>query len=127
MAATNQELDEFLDTYPDAVRKVALEARKFIVAALPGAQEMVDVPDKVIGYGFGPGYADLICTIILSKGGVKLGIVRSAELPDPKGVLEGNGKLHRYVTLSEASDLKKPGVKQLLKAAVDAWKKRSKK
>ena len=83
---------------------------------------MVDQADRVLGYGFGPTYKDLICTIILSKGEVKLGIVGSATLPDPNGLLEGTGKRHRYVVIAEPSDLKKPGLKSLLKAAVTAWK-----
>ncbi len=68
----------------------------------------------MIGYGFGAGYKDMICTIILSKAGVKLGIVGSAALPDPTRLLEGTGKRHRYVPIAEASDLKKPGLKSLL-------------
>jgi len=118
---------ELLETYPPEVRDLALEVRTWIGATVPNLQEMVDGPAKVIGYGFGPGYADMICTIILSKRGVKLGIARSAELPDPHGLLEGTGKVHRYVALTRSSDLRKPGIKQLLKAAVAAWKKRSKK
>lgn len=120
------ELNELLKTYPADVRDIAMQARQTIIGAIPNIQEMVDTPDKVIGYGFGAGYADLICTIILSKGGVKLGIVNSADLPDPKGVLEGCGKRHRYVTLAKPSDLKKPGLKGLLKAGVAAWQQKSK-
>jgi hypothetical protein len=86
---------------------------------------MVDASARVIGYGFGAGYADLICTIILSKGGVKLGIVGSAELPDPNNLLEGAGKRHRYVPLAKPSDLGKPGLKSLLEARVAAWKKKT--
>jgi hypothetical protein len=123
MATTNHQLEKLLDAYPVGVMEIALEARKMIVATMPGLQEMVDGSARVIGYGFGAGYGDLICTIILSKSGVKLGIARSAELPDPNGLLEGAGKVHRYVALAKPSDLRKAGLKQLLKAAVAAWKK----
>jgi hypothetical protein len=78
----------------------------------------------VIGYGHGSGYADMICTIILSKTGVKLGIVGGADLPDPRGLLDGSGKRHRYVAFAEVADLKKPSVTALLEAAFAAWKKR---
>ena len=88
-------------------------------------QEIVDNPARVVGYGFGAGYKDMICTIILSKSGVKLGIVGSAAFPDPNGLLEGTGKRHRYVSLANPSDLKKPGIKSLLKTGLTAWKKRS--
>jgi hypothetical protein len=80
----------------------------------------------VIGYGFGPGYSGLVCTIIPSKKGVKLGVVYGARLPDPHGLLEGSGKQHRYVAFTEPADLEKAGLKDLLSAAVTAWKERSK-
>ena len=123
---TSDQVTELLETYPLDVRDLALEARKMIGSIVPDVQEMVDGSAKIIGYGFGSGYADLICTIILSKRGVKLGIARSAVLPDPHGLLEGTGKVHRYVALNKPSDLKRPAIKQLIKAAVVAWKKRSK-
>lgn len=83
---------------------------------------MVDAQDKVLGYGFGPGDADLICTIILSNRGVKLGIVGGATLPDPDGLLEGSGKRHRYVACTKPSDITRPGVSTLLECAVAVWK-----
>jgi len=124
MPEQKRERDELLNAYPPEVKELALEARRVILAAIPGIEEMVDATDKVLGYGFGPGYADLICTIILSKSGVKLGIVGSAALPDPDGLLEGTGKRHRYVRCASRADLARPGVQKLLEAAVSAWKKR---
>jgi hypothetical protein len=126
MSDENNKLDALLKTYPTNVRDIAMEARKVILASIPDVQEMVDRPDRVIGYGFGTGYGDLICTIILSKKGAKLGIVGGADLPDPNGLLEGTGRRHRYIALANVSDLKKPGLKGLLKAGLAAWEQRSK-
>ena len=94
-----------------------------ILDTIPNLLEMVDRPARIIGFGFGVNYKDLICTIILSKGGVKLGIAQSVDLPDPRGLLEGTGKRHRYVVLAKPSDVSKPGLKSLLKARLAAWKK----
>jgi len=115
-------MDALLSAYPAVVQEVALGALGMILAAIPEAHEMVDAPARVIGYGFGPGYKDLICTIILSKSGVKLGIVGGAALADPKGLLAGEGKKHRYVPLNSLSDLKQAGLKQLIKAAAKSKK-----
>lgn len=116
MRNSTKEVDELLSTYPEEVQKVALGAREMILATIPGALEMVDAPARVIGYGPNVNYKDMICTIILSKKGVKLGIVGGAALPDPNGLMEGPGKKHRYVVLNNPADLKKPGLKDLLKS-----------
>ena len=93
---------------------------------MPAAREELDRPARVIGYGFGPGHSGLVCTIIPSKKGVKLGVVHGARLPDPQGLLEGSGKQHRYVAFSKPADLEKAGLKDLLRTAVTAWQERSK-
>lgn len=41
----------------------------------------------------------MVCTLIISPSGVKLGIVGGVELPDPHSLLEGSGKTHRHVVL----------------------------
>ena len=67
----------------------------------------------------------MVFTLILSKTGVKLGLVRGAELSDPNGLLEGSGKVHRYIQLRTEWDLDRAAVKQLVKAAHTAWKQRN--
>ena len=119
------ETADFLAQYPPSVRDLALELRQMILMRIPGALETVDRASRVVAYGFGTGYKDMICTIIPSKTGVKLGIVRGTELPDPHGLLEGAGKVHRHVALTKPSDLRRPGLKPLLSAAVRAWTDRS--
>jgi hypothetical protein len=124
-STTPREWDQLLGTYPGGVQEIALKARQLIFAKIPAVVETVDTKAKVIGYGLGPGYAGLICTIILSKTGVKLGLVGGARLPDPERLLEGSGKVHRYVTFAEVADVARPGVKKLLASGIAEWKKQS--
>ena len=63
------------------VRTLAEKARTLVLATLPGAIELPDPKDRLIGYGYGPGYKDVVATLILSKQGVKLGLVGGTELP----------------------------------------------
>ena len=118
------DIEKFLTGYAAEVRGLALAARDFLAAALPGAEETLDETAKVIGYGYGPGYKGVVCTLLLSKTGVKLGIAHGASLPDPRQLMQGEGKVHRHVPLRTTSDLKQPGLKALLKAALAAWKDR---
>jgi hypothetical protein len=119
------DVETFLAPYPREVRHVALAARDFLSEALPGAAERLDGSAKLFGYGYGPGYKGLICTLLLSRNGVKLGIARGSELPDPEQLMEGSGKVHRHVQLRATADLNQPGLRPLLKAALAAWKKRN--
>jgi hypothetical protein len=116
---------EFLKGYPPEVGDTVQRLRKIITGTIPDAREELDLSGKVIGYGLGPGYAGLICTIIPSKKGVKLGVVRGAQLPDAARLLEGSGKQHRYVAFMRPSDVERPGLQSLLRAAVKAWQDRS--
>ncbi|HEY2711191.1 MAG TPA: DUF1801 domain-containing protein [Chthoniobacterales bacterium] len=122
MKAKHDPVTEFFDEYPGAVPDVARRLRKVIRSALPDAREDLDRPGRVVGYSYGPGYAGLICTIILSKASVKLGVVGSAQMADPKNLLEGAGKRHRYVAFAQASDFERPGIRDLLHAAAKRWK-----
>ena len=126
MKESDKDVLEFLSEYPAAVSDLARGLRAIVRAAIPGAREELDRPGHVIGYSFGPGYSGLVCTIIPSKKGVKLGLVNGARLPDPHRLLEGPGKQHRYVAFSNPEDLRKAGLKDLLGTALAAWKKRSK-
>src|SRR5262245_51093415 len=116
------EVRALLSKYPDEVQDLALATRQWIQAALPDTLEMLDPKSGVIGYGFSPRYRDILCTIILSRKGVKLGIVGGSLLPDPRGLMQGEGTLHRYVVLKTKADLRRPGMKPLLTTALATWK-----
>jgi len=118
-------LSDLLEQYPSGVQETVHAARQVVFAILPGASEVVDVKARVIGYGYGTGYRDMVCTLILSKRGVKLGLVGGASLPDPQRLMEGNGKVHRHVPLTSAEDLGRKGLRDLLRAALAASRQRS--
>jgi hypothetical protein len=125
--AENNPVTRFFDEYPAAVPALARRLRKVICSALPDAREELDRSGRVVGYSYGPGYAGLVCTIILSKSAVKLGIVGGAQMVDPTSLLEGVGKRHRYVAFAEASDFERPGIRELLHAAATHWKEKQRK
>jgi hypothetical protein len=63
-----------------------------------------------------------VCTLLLAKSGVKLGIAHGARLADPKGLMAGSGNVHRHVQLTKASDLKRVDLKNLIQRALDQWR-----
>src|SRR4051794_40552816 len=117
---SNPVLEFFLE-YPESVRELAIELRILVRKTLADAHEELDRTGRVVGYSFGSGYSGLICTIIMSQAGVKLGIVGGAELSDPAHLLEGAGKRHRYVSFKTASDFQRRGIRDLIVAAKARW------
>jgi hypothetical protein len=109
--------DDLMAGYPPEVQALAARTRDFILQALPKAEETIDTSARMVAYGYGPGYKGMVCTLIPSRKGVKLGLYRGSELPDPKGLLEGSGKVHRHVQLATPADLRKAGLKRLLRDA----------
>ena len=118
-------VSRLLARYPDDVQVLALEATRLIRRLLPGVEEGADSSAGLIAFGFGPGYKGMVCTLLLSKSGVKIGLVRGSELDDPRGLLEGSGKVHRYIRMKAEADLRRPGVSALIKATYAAWRKRT--
>ena len=115
----------FFADYPPFVEQLALALRELVLECVPGTSEGLDRSARVVGYGFGIGYKDTVCVIIMSQKGVKLGLSDGASLPDPKGLLAGEGKRHKHIAFTTLGDLKRPGVKPLLKACYAAWKKKN--
>jgi hypothetical protein len=115
---------EFFAPYTPEMRLLALKVRALVLDLLPDVQEQIDAPAKIIGYGFGPKYQDTICVIMPAKGWVSLGLYRATELPDPDGLLQGTGKIHRHVKLKAEQDVDSPALRALLHAALDAYRQR---
>ncbi len=95
----NKEINLFLSQYDEQVFGKALKLREVLFANLPDIIEQIDIPAKMIAYCYGQKYAEMICTIIPSKKGLKLGFYKGADLPDPDNLLEGTGKISRYVNI----------------------------
>ena len=116
--------ETILTKYDEKVSTLGLQLRHFLLSELKDSIEMPDAPANIIGYGYGTGYKDLVCTIIPSKKGIKLGFNRGSELPDPKKLLTGSGKVHKYVEIRSQADIHNPALKQLLEEALAALRKR---
>lgn len=112
--------EKILAQFPPDVATTGATLRRLLLRQLNGITEQPDAKANVIGYNYGSGYKDLICTIILSKKGIKLGFYRGSDLPDPEKLLTGSGKVHRYVEIHSESDLRNPALVELLKSAVRA-------
>jgi hypothetical protein len=122
-APSTRTLKEMLAPYPRDVQSLARAARALMMDVLPKVKETVDPTGPYITYAYEPGYQGVVSYITVSKQGVKLGVARGASLPDPKKLLQGSGKSNRHVVIKTPDDLETPGLRQLVRAALAAWKK----
>ncbi|RFS16519.1 DUF1801 domain-containing protein [Emticicia sp. C21] len=117
-------ISDFLANYNEVVYRRAVLLRSVILDTLPNVIEQLDVPAKMVAYCYGQKYAELICMLIPSKKGLKLGFNRGVDLTDPRLLLEGTGKISRYIEIKHDGQVQSPALKALLESALEAYKKR---
>jgi len=122
---TNNSITAFLSQYDDQVIDHVFKLREILLENLPGIIEQIDIPAKMIAYCYGEKYSDMICTVIPSKKGLKLGFYKGNELPDPNQLLQGNGKISRYIQINSADQIKSADLKKILLSALIAYQQRS--
>lgn len=121
---TDTDILSFLDGYPASVAGRAQALREMLKKMLPDITEQLDLPARMIAFTYGQRYTEMVCTIIPSQKGVKLGFYKGNELPDPAGILQGTGKLSRYVEIHDEGVLQSASLKKLVEAALMAYRKR---
>ena len=115
---TETSIDEFLAAYPPEIRALALETKNLILRVIPGAVEIVDPPSKIIAYGFGRKYADLICAIAPYQKYINLIFSKGVDLPDPAQRLAGTGKRARHIKIQAIEDLTASSTQVLIEEAL---------
>src|SRR5215831_808220 len=118
----NGELDRVLEASQPSIREVARRACDAVLAIFPDAVVTVDNQNPrfgtTIGFGTTTGYKGLRFTVTPQRAHVTMGIAHGADLPDPSGLMEGTGKVHRHVKLRQLQDLDRPELRQLMAAAM---------
>jgi len=114
---------EFLSYYNPHVAGQAMKLRKVLHDNLPGITEQVDDSARMIGYCYSQKYADMICALFPTKKGLKLSFNRGTKLPDPENLLEGTGKISRYVVIQSEDQINSAALKALISAALTVYQK----
>jgi hypothetical protein len=113
-------LEEMATGFDPRVRDLAERTRALIFDVYPEVVEVSWPRQNVAGYGIGPKkMSEHFCYIALHYDHVNLGFNQGAELPDPKSLLEGPGKILRHTKIAEPEDLEDPALRRLLEAARD--------
>ncbi len=101
------------------IQKLALAARKLILEEAPLASEFVyEVYTIADHFTFTERPGDAFAFTTTHANWVNLGFNFGSLLPDPDGLLRGDGKWIRHVRIEQATDLEAGGVRQLVRAAI---------
>jgi hypothetical protein len=115
-------VDTFLKGYSPQVREIAVKAREVILSVVPDATEKVYPGWKVIQYAIGADMKSVFAAISPQRERVNLGLAKGVDLPDPDGLLEGDGKAIRHVKLTSPEAAGAPALRDLVRGALQAIK-----
>lgn len=114
----NPTVDEWLEQFPSDRQAII---RALMAAArqnMPGAHEFIY--HDAVGYSVNDSPFDRVCYIApQNKGYVNFGFFFGAGIPDPKQLLEGEGKRIRHVKIRSVDEAKSLALEKLIRAT---WK-----
>ena len=114
------QLIEFLEPYGEAVTRLALATREFVLAEEPAAIELIYHAYNAVSIAFSLSdrLGDAFCHVAIYSRYVNLGFNSGALLPDPQRRLKGTGKLIRHLTIERKEDLQDAEIRKFLPLAV---------
>ncbi len=110
--AKNAKVDQYLESLELGMHEIARELRALIFKAVPRITEE---------FKWGQPTYELdgkVCSFKAAKNHMTFHFFRGASLDDPDGLLEGEGKEHRHVKLTNRSEIKKQLFMKWLKESV---------
>ncbi len=119
-ADAEKQLAAFIAKFDPKIRALIRSVRRAMRRRLPTANELVwdNYNFFVIGYSPTERPSDSIGAIAAASNGVGWSFYRGASLPDPRGILLGEGKQNRFLRLESARILDRPEVEALFAAAI---------
>ena len=113
-------LEALIDEYTPAIAALARAALARVRARVPGAVELVYDNYNALVVGLAPNEraSDAVLSVALYPRWVTLFFLHGAALPDPHGVLRGEGNQVRQVRLDSADVVDTPAVAALVAEAV---------
>jgi hypothetical protein len=115
----NPEYLKLLTPYGEGIQKLVLAARKLILDEAPEASEFVyEVYTIADHFTFTERPSDAFVYTTTHTNWVNIGFNFGKLLPDPHGLLRGEGKLIRHVRIAQAADLELAGLRELVRDAI---------
>jgi hypothetical protein len=106
-------VDDYLAAVPESLRDVAAALRAAVRAAAPEAVESIKWGQPVYDAG-GP-----FAALKAYPRWITLTFWRGAAIPDPEGLLEGDGDRMRHARFGAVSEVRADAIAALIRSAVD--------
>lgn len=118
-SATEPRIESFVAKYTPEIAAQLRDARQRLRAHFPRGVEMVFDNYNALVFGIGPGQRtrDSFISIAGYPKWVTLFFLDGANLSDPEGLLEGDGKQVRGIRLKTPADMDSPAVAALIEQA----------
>ena len=115
-----EQLAGFIDKFESKNAALIRSVRKALRKLMPTANELVydNYNFFVIGYCPTERPSDCIVSIAAAANGVGLSFYYGSSIPDPRGLLLGEGSQNRFLRLESAAILAQPAVEALIAAAI---------
>jgi hypothetical protein len=116
-----RQLESFIDKFDPDNQALIRNIRAMLKRRLPTCAELVydNYNFFVIGYSPNERPSDYIVSIAAAASGVGLSFNRGNELSDPDRILQGSGKVNRFVRLPSSEVLRKPEVGRMIDRACE--------
>ena len=112
------DLDALLEPHSAQVRAVFMALRDLVRDVMPDANEQIDMPDRLLAFGFGPPgevrMRGLAVALIPHTAHVNVQLADGALLDDPARIVEGTGKRIRHVKCRSLADVARAALRSLL-------------
>jgi len=123
-ADAEKRLAKFIAKFETRHQSLIRSVRRALRRRLPTANELVwdNYNFFVVGYSATERPSDSVVSLAAGASGVGLSFYRGSTLPDPHGILLGEGSQNRFIRLDSAKTLSRPEVEALIAAAVAQMK-----
>lgn len=112
---THDKIDTFFNSLPEPNKAICTALRKVILDNMPGTIEII--AHGVPGYTITGKSSDRIVYIAPQNGWVNLGFFFGADIPDPEGLITGEGKRMRHIKITDKKQAASPAIKEIIKQA----------
>jgi hypothetical protein len=124
VAATGEQVEAFIARFTPEIAERVRAVRAVLRARHPGATELVYDNYNALAIGYGPGdkTSEAVFSLAAYPRNILLYFLPGVGLPDPAALLQGEGKVGRYICLKDVALLDEPAVIALIDAALDRAK-----